>query len=71
MRPLLAKASCWAGTRLPEMPLHAAAWSKPFAEEAETGLGYYLVTSLARGNDKKISAFRAWIRKEMKPVGGG
>jgi LysR family glycine cleavage system transcriptional activator len=40
---------------------------RPFAEEAETGLGYYLVTSLARGNDKKISAFRAWIRKEIRP----
>ena len=39
---------------------------KPFAEEAETGLGYYLVTSLARGNDKKIAAFKAWIRQEMK-----
>jgi DNA-binding transcriptional LysR family regulator len=44
---------------------------KPFAEEAETGIGYYLVTSLARGNDKKIAAFRAWIRKEMNLVGGG
>ncbi len=39
---------------------------KPFAEEAETPLGYYLVTSPARGNDKKIAAFKAWIREEMK-----
>jgi LysR family glycine cleavage system transcriptional activator len=39
---------------------------KPFAEEAETGLGYYLVTSLARGNDKKIAAFKAWIRQEIR-----
>jgi DNA-binding transcriptional LysR family regulator len=38
---------------------------KPFATEADTGLGYYLVTSLARGNDKKIAAFKAWIRKEI------
>ena len=38
---------------------------KPFAEEAETGLGYYLVTSPARGNDRKIAAFKAWIRKEI------
>ena len=44
---------------------------KPFAEEAETGLGYYLVTSPSRGNDKKIAAFRAWIREEIRPVGGG
>ena len=44
---------------------------KPFAEEAKTPLGYYLVTSLARGNDKKISAFKAWIRQEIKPGGGG
>ena len=43
---------------------------RPFAEEAETGLGYYLVTSLARGNDKKIAAFRAWIRQEIRPAGG-
>ena len=43
---------------------------KPFAEEAETGLGYYLVTSLARGNDKKIAAFKAWIRQEIRPGGG-
>lgn len=39
---------------------------KPFAEEAKTPLGYYLVTSPARGNDKKIAAFRAWIRQEIK-----
>lgn len=44
---------------------------KPFAEEAKTGLGYYLVTSLARGNDKKIAAFKAWIRHEIRPEGGG
>ena len=44
---------------------------RPFAEEAETGLGYYLVTSLARGNDKKIAAFKAWIRQEIRPAGGG
>ncbi len=44
---------------------------KPFAEEAKTPLGYYLVTSPARGNDKKISAFKAWIRQEIKPGGGG
>ena len=44
---------------------------RPFAEEAETGLGYYLVTSLARGNDKKIAAFKAWIRQEIRPGGGG
>ena len=44
---------------------------RPFAEEAETGLGYYLVTSLARGNDKKIAAFKAWIREEIRPGGGG
>ena len=43
---------------------------KPFAEEAETGLGYYLVTSLARGNDKKIAAFKAWMRKEVSAKGG-
>ena len=42
---------------------------KPFAEEAETGLGYYLVTSLARGNDKKIVAFKSWIRQEIRPEG--
>jgi LysR family glycine cleavage system transcriptional activator len=40
---------------------------RPFAEEAETGLGYYLVTSLGRGNDKKIAAFKAWIRQEIRP----
>jgi LysR family glycine cleavage system transcriptional activator len=40
---------------------------KPFADEAETGLGYYLVTSPSRGNDKKIAAFRAWIREEIRP----
>jgi DNA-binding transcriptional LysR family regulator len=44
---------------------------KPFADEAETGLGYYLVTSLTRGNDKKIAAFKTWIRQEIRPVGGG
>ena len=44
---------------------------KPFIEEAETDLGYYLVTSLARGNDKKIAAFKAWIREEIRPGGGG
>ena len=44
---------------------------KPFAEEAETNLGYFLVTSLARGNDKKIAAFREWIRREIRPAGGG
>jgi DNA-binding transcriptional LysR family regulator len=44
---------------------------KPFAEEAETGLGYYLVTSPSRGNDKKIAAFRAWIRAEIRPADGG
>lgn len=38
---------------------------KPFAEEADTGLGYYLVTSPARGNDRKIAAFRSWIKKEI------
>ena len=38
---------------------------KPFAEEADTGLGYYLVTSPGRGNDRKIAAFKAWIRKEI------
>ena len=43
---------------------------KPFAEEAETGVGYYLVTSLARGNEKKIAAFKAWMRKEVKVRGG-
>jgi LysR family transcriptional regulator, glycine cleavage system transcriptional activator len=44
---------------------------KPFAEEAETPLGYYLVTSPARGNDKKIAAFKAWIRQEIRPEGSG
>jgi DNA-binding transcriptional LysR family regulator len=44
---------------------------KPFAEEAETSLGYYLVTSLARGNDRKIAAFKAWIRQEIRPERGG
>jgi LysR family transcriptional regulator, glycine cleavage system transcriptional activator len=44
---------------------------KPFIEEAETDLGYYLVTSLARGSDKKIAAFKAWIRQEIRPAGGG
>jgi LysR family glycine cleavage system transcriptional activator len=44
---------------------------KPFSEEAETNIGYYLVTSLARGNDKKIAAFKAWMRQEMKSGGGG
>ncbi len=43
---------------------------KPFAEEAETGLGYYLVTSPSRGNDKKIAAFRTWIREEIRPAEG-
>lgn len=38
---------------------------KPFSEEADTGLGYYLVTSPARGNDRKIAAFRSWIKKEI------
>jgi LysR family glycine cleavage system transcriptional activator len=38
---------------------------KPFAEEADTGLGYYLVTSPARGNDKKLAAFKTWIRQEI------
>ena len=44
---------------------------KPFAEEAKTPLGYYLVTSPARGNDKKIAAFKAWIKQEIRPGGSG
>ncbi len=67
MPQLPARESCWAGTRLPEMLCARGSLVKPFAEEAETGLGYYLVTSLARGNDKKIAAFRAWIREEIRP----
>ena len=42
----------------------------PFAGKAETGLGYYLVTSLARGNDKKIAAFKTWLRQEIRPEDG-
>ena len=71
MPPSQARASCWAGTRWPDGCTCRGRLVKPFAEEAETGLGYYLVTSLARGNDKKIAAFRAWIREEIRPVGGG
>jgi LysR family transcriptional regulator, glycine cleavage system transcriptional activator len=39
---------------------------KPFSKEAITGFGYWFVTSSARGPDKKISAFRRWLKQEVE-----
>lgn len=39
---------------------------KPFPEEAVTGFGLWFVTAKDRGDDRKIGAFRKWLKQELK-----
>lgn len=41
---------------------------RPFPGSAATGLGYWLVTSSARGADRKINAFRRWLKQETNAM---
>ena len=38
---------------------------RPFSGIAKTGFGYWIVTSPTRGADRKISAFRHWLKQEI------
>ena len=55
--------------------LRAGQLVAPFKERAETGIGYYLVTSATRREPKTVRDFKAWIRDEIKETeamfGGG
>jgi LysR family transcriptional regulator, glycine cleavage system transcriptional activator len=46
--------------------LHDGRLVKPFSGTATTGFGYWLITSPDRGANRKISAFRRWLRKETE-----
>lgn len=37
----------------------------PFGVRAESGLGYWLVTSQTKGESRKVRDFKAWIREEI------
>lgn len=39
---------------------------RPFPIAAESGLGYFLVTSSSRRPDAKLAAFRSWVLEEVK-----
>lgn len=42
----------------------------PFKERAETGLGYWLITSATRSEPRKVSDFKRWIREEIRETTG-
>lgn len=46
--------------------LRAGTLVAPFRERAETGIGYYLVTSATRREPKTVKDFKAWIREEIR-----
>ncbi|RVD32649.1 MAG: LysR family transcriptional regulator [Mesorhizobium sp.] len=38
----------------------------PFGVRAESGLGYWMVTSATKGESRKVRDFKAWIREEIE-----
>lgn len=42
----------------------------PFKARAETGLGYWLITSENRPEPKKVSNFKRWLREEIRETTG-
>ena len=37
----------------------------PFGVRAESGLGYWMVTSVTKAESRKVRDFKAWIREEI------
>lgn len=50
---------------LAEQALRAGTLVQPFAQRVGLGASYYLVTSPNRREERKVSAFKAWIREEI------
>lgn len=48
--------------------LQAGLLVAPFEGRARTGFGYWLITSQNRREDAKVTAFKRWIREEIKEV---
>ena len=38
----------------------------PFGVRAESGLGYWLVTSASKSESRKLRDFKIWIREEIE-----
>lgn len=43
---------------------------QPFEREFETGFGIWFVTSAERGGDRKIGAFRKWLKRDIEATFG-
>jgi LysR family glycine cleavage system transcriptional activator len=54
---------------LAEYALRTGTLVQPFPQRVATGAGYYLVTSPARREDRKVADFKAWIRDEIAETG--
>ena len=38
----------------------------PFGVRAESGLGYWMVTSAAKSESRKVRDFKVWVRQEIE-----